>query len=286
MSHTASRIMLEKALVLTALCAACMGTSGCVTPARTMATLPCASEIHADSAKAVTKLTAQAAANPSNKETQLCLAYAFIAQKKYPAAIEAATRALESDKSDPLALRMRAFARYRMGVYQLAIDDANASLKAETSGEAYEIMGKCRLRLGDAAGATEDFRLWANLDRSIEARCWMGSAQWTGGDQAGALRTWEAAEIAAPKDPEPFIWKAGFLFRDDDKSGALAAAQHAVTLAPDSPQTLGTLARVQSWSGDAKGAAETVAKLAKTNPTAAAKLTEKLKTSVPTAKGT
>ena len=180
---------------------------------------------------------------------------------------------------------MRAFARYRLGVYQMAIDDASASLKFETSGEAYEIMGKCRLHMGDSAGAAEDFRIWANLDKSIEARCWMGSAQWTGGDQAGALKTWEAAEIAAPKDPEPFIWKAGFLFRADDKSGALEAAKRAVELAPDSPQALGTLARVQSWSGDAKGAAETVAQLAKTNPKAATKLAEKLKTSVPSVKG-
>ena len=275
----------EKLIAMSVLCVLSAASTGCVTQARTMSSLPCAAEIHANVTTAVTKLTAQAAADPSNNDTQLCLAYAFIAQKKFPAAIEATSRVLAVDKVNPLALRMRAFARYRLGVYQMAIDDASASLKFETSGEAYEIMGKCRLHMGDSAGAAEDFRVWAHLDKSIEARCWMGSAQWTGGDQAGALRTWEAAEIAAPKDPEPFIWKSGFLFRADDKSGALQAAKRAVELAPDSPQALGTLARVQSWSGDAKGAAETVAQLAKTNPKAATKLAEKLKTSVPSVKG-
>lgn len=259
--------------------------TGCVAQPRTMASLPCTAEIHANAAAAVVKLTAQAAADPSSKETQMCLSYAYIAQKKYPAAVEAASRALADDKSNPLALRMRAYARYKMGIYQMAIDDASASLKAEASGEAYEIMGKCRLRTGDATGAAEDFRVWAKLDQSIEARCWVGSALWTAGDQAGALKTWEAAEVAAPKDPEPFIWKAGFLFRAGDKAGALAAAKRAVELAPASPQALGTLARVQSWSGDSVAAAATVAELAKTNANAAAKLAAALKRGVPTGAG-
>lgn len=259
---------------------------GCVAPPRTMSSLPCAAEIHADAPAAVAKLTAQAGANGANKETQLCLAYAFIAQHQYPAAIEAASRALALDKTDALALRMRAFARYRVGAYPQAIADANESLRFETTGEAYEILGKCRMRTGDAAGAAEDFRVWAKLDQSIEARCWMGAARWTTGDTAGALDTWLAAEVSAPSDPEPFIWKCGFLYRAGDKDGALLAAQRAVKLAPDSPQTLGTLARVQSWNGDAVAAAATVAQLAKTNPTAATKLTEQLKSSVPTVKGT
>ncbi|MSR70099.1 MAG: tetratricopeptide repeat protein [Phycisphaerales bacterium] len=258
----------------------------CVAPPRTMSSLPCAAEIHADAAAAVAKLTAAASTGASPKVTQLCLAYAFIAQKKYPAAVEAASRAIAIDKSDALAFRMRAFARYRMGAYPQAIEDANASLKSETTGEAYEILGKCRLRTGDAAGAAQDFRIWANLDKSVEARCWMGSALWTTGDTAGALDTWLAAELSAPSDPEPFVWKCGFLYRAGDKDGALLAAKRAVQLAPDSPQTLGTLARVQTWSGDSVAAAATLAQLAKTNPTAAAKLTEQLKTSVPTAKGT
>lgn len=270
-------------IALTALSASF--AAGCVGPPQTMASLPCTAEIHANAADAVKKLTAQAAADPSSKETQMCLSYAFIAQKKYPAAVDAASRALVDDKSDPLALRMRAYARYKMGIYQMAIDDASASLKAEASGEAYEIMGKCRLRMGDATGAAADFRVWAQLDQSIEARCWVGSALWTAGDQPGALRTWEAAERDAPKDPEPLIWKTGFLFRAGDSAGALTAAQRAVALAPASPQTLGTLARVQSWSGDSAAAAVTVAELAKTNPKAAAKLTATLKKGVATGAG-
>ncbi len=250
-----------------------------------MSSLPCAAEIHADAAAAVTKLTAQARVDGANKETQLCLAYAFIAQAHYPAAIEAASRALAIDKTDALALRMRAFARYRVAAYTQAIADASASLKFETTGEAYEILGKCRMRTGDAAGAAQDFRAWARLDKSIEARCWMGAALWTAGDTAGALDTWLAAEASAPADPEPFIWKCGFLYRAGDKAGALLAANRAVQLAPDSPQALGTLARVQSWSGDPVAAAASVAQLAKTNPNAAAKLAEQLKTSVPTVKG-
>lgn len=269
-----------------AMIALSIAVAGCVAPPRTMSSLPCAAEIHADAPAAVTKLTAQAGADGANKETQLCLAYAFIAQKKYPAAIEAASRALALDKTDALALRMRGFARYRVGAYPQAIVDANDSLKFETTGEAYEILGKCRMRTGDAVGAAEDFRIWANLDKSVEARCWRGAALWTTGDTAGALDTWLAAEVSAPCDPEPFIWKSGFLFRAGDKDGALLAAQRAVKLAPDSPQTLGTLARVQSWSGDTDAAAATVAQLAKTNPAAAAKLTEQLKSSVPTVKGT
>ncbi|MSQ90928.1 MAG: tetratricopeptide repeat protein [Phycisphaerales bacterium] len=259
-------------------------TAGCVAPPRTVNTLSCADEIHANASAAVTKLTATAVAEPSNKNAQLCLSYAFIAQRNYAAAAEAATRALAIDKSDALAMRMRAFARYRLGAYPQAIEDANASLKCEATGEAYEILGKCRLRSGDAAGAAEDFRIWANLDKSIEARCWMGSALWTAGDTAGALKTWEAAELAAPNDPEPFIWKCGFLFRAGDQSGALGAAKRAVELAPDSPQALGALARVQSWSGDAAGASATVAQLARTNAPAAAKLAQKLKTSAPSVK--
>ncbi len=270
----------SRLIALVALCAL-NAFVGCAP--RTMSSLSCSADIHDDAAAATIKLTALASADPSNKEPQLCLAYAYIAQQKYPAAVEASTSALAIDKDDALALRMRAFARYRLGSYPQAIEDANASLRSETSGEAYEILGKCKMRTGDAAGAAEDFRIWANLDKSIEARCWMGSALWTTGDTAGALNTWLAAELAAPHDPEPLIWKCGFLYRAGDKSGALAAAQRAVEMAPKSPQTLGALARVQAWSGDEGGAAATVAQLNVTNPAAAAKLAKELKSSVPTA---
>ncbi len=253
---------------------------------QTLASLPCVAEIHANASDALAKLTAQATADPTNEDTQLCLAYALTALKKYPAAVEAASRVLDRDKSNPLALRMRAFARYKIGAYPMAIEDANASLKSENSGEAYEILGKCRMRTGDPIAAAEDFRNWANLDKSIEGRCWMGAALWTSGDRAGALKTWETAELVAPRDPEPFIWKCGFLFLAGDREGAIGAAKRAVELAPASPQALGALARVQAWSGDAAGATATVAELAKTNPTAAAKLGKKLDSSVPSAKGT
>lgn len=272
MSHTSCRLVragLAIVLGWTVSSAAC-----CVAQPRTINALPCAAEIHANASAALAKLTAAAVADPANKDTQLCLSYAAIASKQYPAAVEAASRALTIDRSDALAMRMRAFARYRMGSYAQAIEDANASLKCETTGEAYEILGKCRLRTGDAAGAAEDFRMWANLDKSIEARCWMGCALWATGDVAGALRTWESAEVAAPKDPEPFIWKCGFLFGAGDHAGALAAAKRAVELAPDSPQALGALARVQSWSGDAPAAQATIAQLAKTNALAATKLAD------------
>ena len=263
-----------------------LALTGCVAQQQTMSNLPCAQEIHADVVAAVKSLTAQAQKSPMAVEPQLCLSYAYIAQKKYAAAVESASRALVLSPDNALALRMRAFARYRMGAYPAAMKDASDSLKFDSSGEAYEILGKCRLRTGDAVGAAEDFRVWANLDQSIEARCWMGSAQWTSGDQAGAIKTWLTAELVAPKDPEPFIWKCGFLYRAGDKDGALAAAHRAVELAPASPQALGTLARVQSWNGDSAGATATVAELAKTNASAAAKLAIELKGTVPTAKGT
>ena len=260
--------------------------ASCAPAARTEQSLSCAHEIHDNATAAIKALTAQAAANTSSKEPQLCLAYAFIATKQYPAAVEAASRALALDSTDALALRMRAFARYRLGAFASAIEDATKSLQWQTSGEAYEILGKCRLRTGDAAGAAEDFRIWAQLDKSIEARCWMGSALWTSGDTAGALSAWLAAERDAPLDPEPLVWKCGFLFRAGDSKGALSAAERAVELAPDSPQTLGALARVQSWAGDASAAQATVAKLAVTNAPAAQKLAKQLKQPAPTAKGT
>lgn len=253
---------------------------GCATPARNMASLECASAIHANPAQALATLETKASASPTS-DGFLCISYANIALKKYPAAIDAASKAIALNKNDALAWRMRAFARYRLGAFPLAIEDAKESNKLQISGESYEIMGKCKLRLGDASSAQEDFRQWANLDHSIEGRCWMGSAQWSAGDTAGALKTWEMAEVIAPKDPEPLVWKSGFLFQAGDHAGALAAAQKAVALAPDSPQTLGTLARVQSWMGDSTGAQATVAKLAQTNAAAAEKLGKELSSGKP-----
>lgn len=249
---------------------------GCAPKQVTMSTLPCADEVHANPSAARAKFAEQASQSPDDIMPQLCVAYAAIAQHRYSEAVEAATRALAIEKGNAVALRMRAFARYRLGAFNAAIEDAERSLRSATDGEAYEIIGKCHLRQGDARAAIEDFRVWANLSGLVEARCWMGAAQWTAGDRAGGLKTWEAAELAAPKDPEPFIWKAGFLFRGGDRDAALEAAQRAVAIAPTSPQSLGTLARVQSWSGNASGAEETVRRLAVTDTIAAEKLRQSL----------
>ena len=263
-----------RALIVMVSIAAC--GVGCAPKQATMTTLPCADEVHANPSAARAKFSAEAAKAPDDIAPQLCIAYAAIAQHRYGEAVEAATRALTIEKGNALALRMRAFARYRLGAFNAAIEDAERSLRSATDGEAYEIIGKCHLRQGDARAAIEDFRVWANLSGLVEARCWMGAAQWTAGDRAGGLKTWEAAELAAPKDPEPFIWKAGFLFRGGDRGAALEAAQRAAELEPTSPQALGTLARVQSWSGDAAGAQATVKRLAVTDKVAAEKLQQSL----------
>lgn len=249
---------------------------GCAPQQATMATLPCADEVHANPTAARAKFAQQAASAPNDIAPQLCAAYAAIALHRYSEAVEATTRALAIEKGNALALRMRAFARYRLGAFNAAIEDAERSLRSATDGEAYEIIGKCHLRQGDARAAIEDFRIWAKLSGLVEARCWMGAAQWTAGDRAGGLKTWEAAALAAPKDPEPFVWKAGFLFRGGDRDAALDAARRAVELEPTSPQALGTLARVQAWSGDATGAAATVERIAVTDKVAAEKLQKSL----------
>jgi len=253
-----------------------VGFVGCAPKQVTMDTLPCANEVHADPSAARLKFAKQAQGAPDDIMPQLCIAYAAIAQHRYSEAIEATTRALAIEKGNAVALRMRAFARYRLGAFSAAIEDAERSLRSATDGEAYEIIGKCHLRQGDARAAIEDFRVWANLSGLVEARCWMGAAQWTAGDRAGGLKTWEAAELAAPKDPEPFIWKAGFLFRGGDRAAALDAAMRAVELEPSSPQALGTLARVQAWSGDSAAAAATTQRLAVIDPFAAKQLKQSL----------
>ncbi|MFM7481015.1 MAG: tetratricopeptide repeat protein [Planctomycetota bacterium] len=269
--RTPHRIRALIVMVAIAACGVC-----CAPKQATMTTLPCADEVHANPSAARAKFSAEAAKAPDDIAPQLCIAYAAIAQHRYSEAVEAATRALTIEKGNALALRMRAFARYRLGAFNAAIEDAERSLRSATDGEAYEIIGKCHLRQGDARAAIEDFRVWANLSGLVEARCWMGAAQWTAGDRAGGLKTWEAAELAAPKDPEPFIWKAGFLFRGGDRGAALEAAQRAAELEPTSPQALGTLARVQSWSGDGAGAQATVKRLAVTDKMAAEKLQQSL----------
>jgi len=269
--RTAWRARTSIVALLAASCAV-----SCAPKQATMATLPCADEVHANATAARAKFSQQAASAPDDIAPQLCTAYAAIALHRYAEAVEATTRALAIDKGNALALRMRAFARYRLGAFNAAIEDAERSLRSATDGEAYEIIGKCHLRQGDARAAIEDFRVWANLSGLVEARCWMGAAQWTAGDRAGGLKTWESAALAAPKDPEPFIWKAGFLFRGGEPDAALDAARRAVELEPTSPQTLGTLARVQAWSGDAAGATATVDRLAVTDKVAAEKLRQSL----------
>ncbi len=270
--------------LLAASCLVATGPSGCAPKARTMGSLPCAGEIHANPVDAQRDLKARVAAQPRNSDALLCLAYSQIALKQYAEAIATTNLAFALDQRNALAIRMRAFAKYRSGDFNQAIADAQLANLIAPCGENSEIIGKSYMRLKHYSPAASAFARWAEEADSTEALCWRAAALWESGDQAGALKGWEQAELAAPKDPEPFIWKTGFLYIAGDHAGAMGAAQRAVALAPDSAQALGTLARVQHWQGDLRGAAATVERLAKSNPAAAQHLAEALRTTQPAGK--
>ncbi|MSR29748.1 MAG: tetratricopeptide repeat protein [Phycisphaerales bacterium] len=271
------------ALVLT-IAGASLGLAGCTNQVKTASDLPCAAEVHANAVEALKSYEALSAAQAANRDALLCMAYAQISLKRYEAAAASATRAIVLHPMDALALRLRSYARYRMKEYGTAILDAKLSASLAPCGEAYEIIAKAQLREGLLSDSVESFQTWVSFDGSAEASCWLGSALWQSGDQTGALKTWERAELDFPKDPEPFVWKCGFLYTAGDHGGALGAAMRAVELAPNSAQTLGALARVQQWSGDTRAASDTVERLAKSNPAAAQKLVEALRTTKPAGK--
>jgi Flp pilus assembly protein TadD len=250
--------------------------AGCASARLRLSELPCTDAIHANAADELPRLEAKAHADPRDRDALLCLAYAQTALKQFAQAKASATRALGVDPFDALALRIRAYANYRLGEYQAAIVDAERSIREGPIGESYEICGKSQMRMGRFTMAAKSFTQWVGADGSTEARCWLGAARWEGGDRVGAIREWDEAATLAPHDPEPWVWKCGFLYLAGDAKGAREAALHAQTLAPSSPQVLGAKARVEAWTGESAAAKQTLDALAQVDAASSARLTEAL----------
>ncbi len=256
---------------------------GCAHPHARLDSLSCVDAIHANAERELVALKAAAHADPRDRDTLICLAYAQVSLKQFADAKASATRALEVDPFDALALRLRAFASYRLGEYQSAERDAERSEREGPIGEAYEICGKSQMRQGKFVTATRSFERWVGADGSTEARCWLAAARWESGDHAAAIAGWDDAARLAPQDPEPWIWKCGFLYRAGDAKGARDAAAHAHTLAPHSPQVLGAKARVEVWTGEDAAAKGTLDSLARVDPAVATRLAEALAKPAPAA---
>ncbi|HEY1539304.1 MAG TPA: tetratricopeptide repeat protein [Solirubrobacteraceae bacterium] len=199
-----------------------------------------------DHALAAQRLIYARDAEPDNVAVLRLMTLAFWQADNLPAAGRAVRDWARVDGDRPAAHRFAARIYEDMGAIDLA---AEAALRAADRGpqdaDAWERVGRLRLRLMDRDGAIDALERARRLGPSVQALLDLALAYSLAGDLGAEVTACEQATLLDDHSPEAWSRYAHALARTDRVSDAIDACDRALRLGPD-PEVASLLATLQA----------------------------------------
>jgi tetratricopeptide (TPR) repeat protein len=170
-------------------------------------------------------------AEPDNSAVLRLMTLAFWQAGNLPAAGRAVRDWARVDPDRPTAHRFAARIYEDMGAIDLAAEAADrAAARAPQDADAWERVGRLRLRLMDRAAAIAALERARALGPSVEALLDLALALHLAGDLGGEVTATEQATKLAPTSQDAWVRYAFALARTDRVSDAIGAAERALHL--------------------------------------------------------
>jgi len=151
---------------------------------------------------------------------------------------------VEGDRPTPHRFAARIYED--MGAIDLAAEAAErAADRAPTDGDAWERLGRLRLRLGDREAAIDALETARRLEPTVNGLLDLALALQLAGDVGGEVSACEQATILGPDDPAAWSRYAHALARTDRVRECLEACDRALELGPD-PEVADLAERMRS----------------------------------------
>jgi len=133
-----------------------------------------------------------------------------------------------------------------MGAIALAEEAAmRVAERAPQDADAWERVGRLRLRLMDRAGAREALELARRLGPSVDGLLDLALVLHLQGDVGGEVTACEQATLLDRQSPEAWARYAHALARTDRVGDAIGACEHALALDPQNSEVTDLLARLR-----------------------------------------
>jgi tetratricopeptide (TPR) repeat protein len=173
-------------------------------------------------------------AEPSNAAVLRLMTLAFWQAGDLPAAGRAVRDWARVDGERPTPHRFAARIYEDMGAIDLAVEAAErAAGRAPADGDAWERVGRLRLRLMDREGAIEALETARRLHPTVEGLLDLALAFHLAGDVGAEVSACEQATIVAPRDGAAWSRFAHALARTDRVTDCLAACDRALEVGAD-----------------------------------------------------
>jgi tetratricopeptide (TPR) repeat protein len=173
-------------------------------------------------------------ADPINAAVLRLMTLAFWQGGDLPAAGRAVRDWARVEGERPTPHRFAARIYEDMGAVDLAVEAAErAAERGPSDADAWERVGRLRLRLMDREGAIEALERARSIAPSVQGLLDLALAHHLAGDVGGEVTACEQATLLAPEDPAAWARYAHALARTDRVTDCLAACDRALQLGPD-----------------------------------------------------
>lgn len=185
-------------------------------------------------------------AEPTNAAVLRLMTLAFWQGGDLPAAGRAMRDWARVEGDRPTPHRFAARIYEDMGAIDLAAEAAErAADRAPSDGDAWERLGRLRLRLGDREAAIDALETARRLEPTVNGLLDLALALQLAGDVGGEVSACEQATILGPEDPAAWSRYAHALARTDRVRECLQACDRALELGPD-PEVADLAERMRS----------------------------------------
>jgi tetratricopeptide (TPR) repeat protein len=186
-------------------------------------------------------------AEPDNLAVLRLMTLAFWQAGNLAAAGRAVRDWARVDRERPAPHRYAARIYEDMGAIDLAAEAADrAAARAPGDADAWERVGRLRLRLMDRAAAIAALEHALRLGPSVEGLLDLALARHLAGDLGGEVVACEQATLMDPDSPAAWTRYAHALARTDRVSDAIAASERATLLDPADTETVALLERLRA----------------------------------------
>ena len=199
-----------------------------------------------DFALAARRLIYARDADPRNASVLRLMTLAFWQSGDLPAAGRAVRDWARVEGDRPAPHRFAARIYEDMGAIALAEEAAmRVAERAPQDADAWERVGRLRLRLMDRAGAREALELARRLGPSVDGLLDLALVLHLQGDVGGEVTACEQATLLDRQSPDAWARYAHALARTDRASDAISACEHALALDPENSEVTDLLTRLR-----------------------------------------
>ena len=199
-----------------------------------------------DFALAARRLIYARDADPRNASVLRLMTLAFWQAGDLPAAGRAVRDWARVEGDRPAPHRFAARIYEDMGAIALAEEAAmRVADRAPQDADAWERVGRLRLRLMDRAGAREALELARRLGPSVDGLLDLALVLHLQGDVGGEVTACEQATLLDRQSPDAWARYAHALARTDRASDAISACEHALALDPENSEVTDLLTRLR-----------------------------------------